>query len=162
MKGERIWKAVVLALSVAAVTASLNTMLASPRQKEILFRKETDLKKIRAQAGRWAREDALRNRLEEQQAWKPADLDELATRALGIHVAKITPRPATPAADGWQRREASVDLRDVSYAEAISFLSAAAETSPAWRLREIDIQPSAEAGKGAMALVLESLEKKRP
>ena len=56
----------------------------------------------------------------------------------------------------------SVELRDVSYAEVALFLAAAAETPPAWRLREIEIKPSAEAGRGAMALTLEALEKKRP
>lgn len=162
MKGERIWKTAALALSGVAVAVSLNTVLASPRQKEILARKEADLQQVRAQAGRWAREDALRNRLDSHQAWQPADLEELATRGLGANAAKITPRPATAAADGWQRREVSVELRDVSYAEVALFLAAAAETPPAWRLREIEIKPSAEAGRGAMALTLEALEKKRP
>ena len=162
MKGERMWKAAVWTLSVAAVAASLNTGLSAPRHREIVSRKEADLQKIRAQAGRWAREDALRARLDAQQAWTPADLEALATRTLGANAAKITPRPALPVADGWQRREASVELRDVSYAEAAVFLAAAAETPPAWRLREIEINPSAEAGKGAMTLALETLEKKQP
>ena len=162
MKGERIWKAVAVALSAGAVAASLNTGLASPRQKEILARKEADLLQIRSQAGRWAREDAWRAWLDAQEAWTPADLDALATRALGADAAKITPRPAAPAVEGWQRREVSIELRDVSYAEVALFLSAAAETPPAWRLREIEIAPSAEAGKGAATLTLEALEKKRP
>ena len=72
MKGERIWKTAALALSGVAVAVSLNTVLASPRQKEILARKEADLQQVRAQAGRWAREDALRNRLDSHQAWQPA------------------------------------------------------------------------------------------
>ena len=162
MKGERLWKAGALALSVVALAASLNTLLSAPRHREILARKEADLLKIRAQAGRWAREDALRARLDAQQAWTPADLEALATRTLGAGAAKIAPRPAAPAAAGWQRREAAVELRDVSYAEAALFLAAAAETPPAWRLREIEIRPSAEAGKGAMTVALETLEKKRP
>ncbi len=162
MKDERIWKGMAGVLSVAAVVLTLNTFLSAPRQQEIVARKEADLRQIQAYAGRWAAEDAFRGWLDAQQAWKPADLDELAVRTLGANAAKITPRPATPAADGWQRREVSVDLREVSYDEAALFLSAAAETPPAWRLREIDIKPSAVAGKGAMTLVLESLEKKRP
>ena len=162
MKGERIWKATVWVLSVWAVAASLNSVLSAPRQREIMAKKEADLHKIQTYTDRWAREDALRELLDSQQAWKPADLDELATRTLGANQAKITPRPATPIADGWQRREMSVDLRTASYAEAAVFLAAAAEASPAWRLREIDIKPSAEAGQGAMTLVLESLEKKQP
>jgi hypothetical protein len=162
MKGERIWKASALALSVLAVAATLNTGLSAPRQREILVRKETALRNIQAYAGRWAREDALKNQLAAQQAWKPVDLDELAVRTLGANTAKITPRPATAAADGWQRREVSVEMREVPYTEAALFLAGAAETPPAWRLREIEIKPSAEAGKGGMTVVLEALEKKRP
>ena len=162
MKGERIWKAAVLALSVGALAASLNTGLSAPRHREILARKAADLRTIRAQAGRWAREDALRAGLDARQAWTPADLEALAARTLGAGAAKIAPRPAAPAAAGWQRREATVELGDVSYAEAALFLAAAAETPPAWRLREIEIRPSAEAGRGAMTLALETLEKKRP
>ena len=162
MKGERLWKAVVLALSVWAVAASLNTVLSASRHQEILARKEADLQKIRTEANRWSREDQWASRLDAQQAWKPADLDEVATRTLGANVAKITPRPALPMANGWQRRETAVDLQDVSYAEAALFLSALSETSPAWRLREVEFNPSSEAGKGSMILALESLEKKQP
>ncbi len=162
MKGERIWKAAALALAVLAVAATLNTLLSAKRHREILARKEADLVQIQSHAGRWEKEDALRAGLEARRAWKPANLDEAATRTLGANMAKITPRPAVSAADGWQSREVSVDLRDVSYGEALLFLSAAAEVQPAWRLREIEIKPSAEAGKGAMTLVLEALEKKQP
>ena len=162
MKGDRLWKAVAGVLSVWAVAASLNTVLSAPRHREILARKEADLEKIRAQATRWNREDQWAGRLDAQQAWKPADLDEVATRTLGGNVAKITPRPASPLAKGWQRRETAVDLRDVSYAEAALFLSALSEAAPPWRLREVEVSPSAEAGKGSMTLALEALEKKQP
>lgn len=162
MKGERIWKASALALAVLAAATTLNVGLSAPRHRAVLARKEADLRSVQAHAGRWAREDALRAELEDRQAWVPADLDELATRALGAHAAKISPRPATAAAGGWQRREVSVDLGSVSFDEAAMFLASAAEAIPAWRLREIEIRPAAEAGKGAMTLVLEALEKKRP
>ena len=162
MKGDRLWKAVVGVLSVWAVAASLNTVLSAPRHREILLRKEADLQKIRAQSSRWSQEDQWAHRLDAQQAWKPADLDEVATRTLGGNVAKITPRPALPLANGWQRRETAVDLREVSYAEAALFLSALSEAAPAWRLSEVEFRPSSEAGKGAMTLALESLEKKQP
>ena len=162
MKGDRLWKAVAGVLSVWAVAASLNTVLSAPRHREILLRKESDLQKIRAQASRWDREDQWAHRLDAQQAWKPLDLDEVATRTLGGNVAKITPRPVSSLANGWLRRETAVDLRDVSYAEAALFLSALSEAAPAWRLREVEFSPSAEAGKGAMTLALEALEKKQP
>lgn len=162
MKGERIWKSSTLALSVLAVAATLNTGLSAPRQREILARKEAALRNIQAYAGRWAREDALKNQLDARQAWTPADLEELALRTLGAHTAKITPRPATAVADGWHRREVSVEMREVPYGEAALFLAAAAETPPAWRLREIEIKPAATAGQGGMSVVLEALEKKRP
>ena len=162
MKDERIWKGTALALATCALAASLNTWLSAPRQREILAGKVRDLRSIQSHAGRWAKEDALRAGLEVRQAWTPADLDELATRALGAGAAKISPRAATAIAGGWLRREASVELRDVSYEEAAMFLASAAETLPAWRLREIEIKPSSKAGRGAMSLVLETLEKKRP
>ncbi len=162
MKGERIWKAVVLALSVWAVAASLNTVLSASRHREILARKEADLQKIRAQANRWSREDQWSRRLDAQQAWKPVDLEEVATRALGANVAKITSRPVSLLAKGWQRRETAVDLHNVSYAEAALFLSALSETSPSWRLREVEFGSSSEAGNGSLILALESLEKKQP
>ena len=162
MKGERVWNALALLLAVSAAAASLHARLSSPRHREILGQMEEDLRQIRSYSGRWAREDAFRAGLDETRAWKPADLDELAVRAFGPGVARVTPRPAVPAADGWLVREASVDLREAHYAQAAAFLAAAAGNLPAWRLREIDVKPSAEAGSGAMTLVLEALEKKRP
>jgi hypothetical protein len=81
---------------------------------------------------------------------------------LGPRVARVTPRPAAPAAEGWQRREATVEAAGVPYADAARFLAAAAEQPPGWRLREMEFRPSAEAGQGALTLVLEALEKKRP
>lgn len=162
MKNERLWKWAALLLAVWAVAASLDTVLSTPRQREILARKAEDLRQVQAEAGRWAQEDALQAWLDSQQAWQPADLDELATRNLGAGQARITPRPATPAAGGWQRREAAVELRRVPYAQAAQFLADAAATPPAWRLREIEVKPSAEAGQGALTLVLVALEKKQP
>ena len=161
MQAERIWKGTALALAAGALAASLNAGLSAPRQREILSGKASDFRKIRVYAGRWAQEDALRAGLEERQAWTPADLDELAIRALGAGAAKISPRAAIAVAGGWMRREVAVELRDVSYGEAALFLAAAAESVPAWRLREIEIDPSAQTGRGAMVLLLESLEKKR-
>ena len=162
MQGERIWKGMAWTLAAGALAASLNAGLSAARHREILSGKEKDLRKIQVYAGRWAQEDALRAALEERQAWSPADLDELATRSLGAGAAKFSPRAAAAVAGGWLRREVSVDLRDVSCGEAALFLAAAAESVPAWRLREIEIDPSAQAGRGAMVLLLESLEKKRP
>lgn len=162
MKGERAWKSAALVLAVAAVAATLQLGLSAPRQHEIYARKAADLRNIQVVAGRWAREEAWRDQLDAQRAWTPADLDELATRTLGANAAKITPRPATAAADGWQRREVAVEARAVPYAAAAQFLSAAAAQPPAWRLREIEIKPSAEAGQGALTCVLEALEKKQP
>jgi hypothetical protein len=162
MKADRLWHIAALVLAVAAAAASLHTWLSAPRHAEILRRKESDLRQIEAHANRWAREDAYRGFLDAQQAWQPVRLEEIAIRTLGMDVARVVPRPAAPAADGWQRREVSVEIPSVSYAEAVLFLAAAAESLPAWRLREIDLRPSAEAGTGAMTAVLEALEKKQP
>ena len=98
MQGDRIWKGMALALAVGALATSLNAGLSAARHREILAGKEADLRKIQVYAGRWAQEDALRAALEERQAWTPADLDELATRALGAGAAKISPRAARNAA----------------------------------------------------------------
>lgn len=152
----------VLVLLVAAAAASLHLVLSGPRSREILARKEEDLERIRALAGRWTQETAYCRQLDARQAWVPADLEEVATRTLGAGIAKISPRTASPVVEGWQRREASVEMADVPYAEALLFLMAAAETPPAWRLREIEMRPSAEAGKGACLVVLEALERKQP
>ena len=162
MTGERVWSALAGALAVAAVAATLNTLLSAPRHREIAARKQDDLSRIRDLAGRWAKEDALRARWDGQKAWAPADLNEVAIRTLGADVAQISPRSATPAGDGWQRREASVEIREAAYAEVALFLASASEKPPAWRLREIEIRPSTEAGKGGATLVLEALEKKQP
>ena len=104
MKGERLARWIAGALAVLAVAATLDTVLSAPRHRERLARKEADLRRIEAYANRWAREDALRADLERRQAWTPANLDELAVRALGVGAAKISPRPATPAAGGWHQR----------------------------------------------------------
>ncbi|MGD9782453.1 MAG: hypothetical protein AB7V14_09910 [Kiritimatiellia bacterium] len=162
MKGERVWKGVVWALAVWAVAASLNTVLSYRRHRDVLAPKVADLEKILRHAGRWQAEDAWRARMDAKQAWVPADLDEWATRTLGAGVARIDLRSAASAADGWQVREAAVELGNVSYAEAAAFLAAAGSASPPWRLREISIQPGAEAGAGTMNLALEALEKDQP
>jgi hypothetical protein len=162
MKTERIWVAAALILFAAALAASLQTVLTAPRHREILARKAADLRRIEAHAGRWAREEAYRDRLEALEAWRPPALEPIATRALGSGVARFSPRPAEPAADGWQRREVSVEIASAPYAEVAVFLAAAAEAAPAWRLREMEIRPSAEPGTGAMTVVLEALEKKLP
>lgn len=159
MKAERIWKVLAIGLAAAAVAASLNLWLSAPRQREILARKETDLRQVLPLQKPGLPEEALRARLDAQQAWMPADLNEVATRTLGAGVARIAPRPAVPAAHGWLRRVASVEIREAPLAEALLFLMAAAETPPAWRLREIEIRPSADAGKGGLTVVLEALEK---
>ncbi len=162
MKADRLWNIAVLVLLAAAVAVSLHGWLSAPRHREIVERKERDLQQIRSHAGRWAREDAYRADLDARQAWQPARLDDIAIRTLGMDAARISPRPAESAADGWQRREVSVEITSAPYGEAMLFLAAAAETPPPWRLREIDLRPSAEAGKGALTVVLEALEKKRP
>ena len=162
MADERIWKGLAVALAALAAAATLQTALSAPRHRELLARKAADLAQIRTFAGRWAAEDALRADWDRRQIAQPADLAELAVNALGTGAAKIAPRSPVPVAGGWQRREAAVELPFVAYAEAATFLSAAAAAEPPWRLREIDVRPAAEAGKGALSLVLETLEKKRP
>ena len=162
MTAERVWKGLAIALAALAAAATLQTTLSAPRHRDLLARKEADLAKIRTFAGRWAAEDALRADWDRRQIAQPADLAELAVNALGTGAAKISPRSPVPAAGDWQRREAAVELPSVSYAEAATFLAAAAAAEPPWRLREIDVRPAAEAGQGAWSLVLETLEKKRP
>ena len=162
MTAERVWKGLAIALAALAAAATLQTTLSAPRHRARLARKEADLAKIRTFAGRWAAEDALRADWDRRQIAQPADLAELAVNALGTGAAKISPRSPVPAAGDWQRREAAVELPSVSYAEAATFLAAAAAAEPPWRLREIDVRPAAEAGRGALSLVLETLEKKRP
>ncbi len=162
MKAEQFWKLLAGALAVAAVAVTVRTIRHAPRQREILAQKESALQEVQSVQSRWAQEDAYRMMLDARQAWTPVDLDELATRTLGQLPARISPRPAVTVADGWQLREATVKISEAPYDKIALFLSSAAEKSPAWRLREIDIRPSAEQGKGAMTCVLEALEKKQP
>ena len=162
MTAERMWKGLAVALAALAAAATLHTALSAPRHRDVLARKEADLAQIRTFAGRRAAEDALRADWDRRQIAQPADLAELAVHALGVGAAKISPRSPVPAAGGWQRREAAVELPAVAYSEAATFLAAAAAAEPPWRLLEIDVRPAAEAGKGALSLVLETLEKKRP
>ena len=162
MTAERVWKGLAVALAALAAAATLQTTLSAPRQRDLLARKEADLAKIRTFAGRWAAEDALRADWDRRQIAQPADLAALAESALGTGAAKISPRSPVSVAGGWQRREVAVELPSVAYAEAATFLAAAAAAEPPWRLREIDVRPAAEAGQGAWSLVLETLEKKRP
>lgn len=162
MTGERAWKGLAVALAALAAAATLHVWLSAPRHREILARKEADLTKIRTFAGRWAAEDALRADWDRRQVAQPADLAELAVNALGAGAARISPRSPVSAAGGWQRREVAVELPSVAYVEAAGFLAAAAASEPPWRLREIDVRPAAEPGRGALSLVLETLEKKTP
>ena len=162
MKAERLWTGAILGLAVLALASSLHLGLSLRRDREIVKRKEADLGRIRGHAGRWAREEAFRARLEQIRAEQPVDLEEIAVRTLGSGVARLSPRPAESVDRGWQRREMTVEIREAPYAEAALFLAAAAETPPAWRMREIDLRASATAGQGAMTVVLEALEKKRP
>ena len=152
MTAERVWKGLAIALAALAAAATLQTTLSAPRHRDLLARKEADLAKIRTFAGRWAAEDALRADWDRRQIAQPADLAELAVNALGTGAAKLSPRSPVPAAGDWQRREAAVELPSVSYAEAATFLAAAAAAEPPWRLREIDVRPAAEAGRGALSL----------
>ena len=162
MKAERAWKWAVLALAALAAAAGLDAALSAPRGREIARRKEADLRRIESHAGRWAGEDAYRARLDAEQAWRPADIEELAVRTLGSGVAQVSYRLEAFGPDGWQRREATVDIREVAYAEAATLLAAASESLPPWRLREAALKPTGEAGKGAATFVFEALEKKRP
>jgi len=162
MMDERMWKLLAGGLSVAAIAVTLNTVLSAPRQREIVTRKEADLQQVLASRSRWAQEDTYRKGLDARKAWKPADLDELATRTLGANTVRLSPRPAVAAANGWQIREVSVEIREAPYDEIAMFLSNAAGQAPAWRLCEIEIKPSADRGKGGMTCVLEALEKKQP
>ena len=162
MKAEGAWKWAVLALAAAAAAAGLDAALSAPRGREIAGRKEADLGRIESYASRWAREDAYRARLDADQAWRPADLEELAVRTLGSGVAQIAYRLEPVGRDGWQRREATVEIGEIAYAEAATLLAAATESQPPWRLREATLKPSGDAGKGAATFVFEALEKKRP
>lgn len=159
---ERYWPVAVLLLGALAVVVTLDTWLSAGRHRDILHAKDDARQKVAAYAGRWAREAAYRQDLDRQQAWQPVALPELASRWLGPHAAQITPRPATAAADDWQRREVAIQLDNVPFAEAAQFLAEAAASLPPWRLQELTLAPSAEAGHGHLTAVLVALEKKSP
>jgi hypothetical protein len=154
--------ATAVVLAVWAVAATLNTALSSFRQREILNRKKEDLQRIRRLADRWAVEEAWQARLEALKAWTPARLEAMADGSLGEGAARVSVRPAVPAAGEWQVREAVVEIREVPYEALSRFLGGVSEAPPAWRLRAVELRPSAEAGKGDAILTFEALEKKQP
>ena len=151
-----------MVLAALALAVGVQGWLSGPREREILARKEADLAFVRAQAGRWAGEEAFRARRETHGGGAAAELEPIAERTLGAGVARLTPRPAEAAGEGWQRREVTVEIREAPLAEAVLFLAAASEGPGGWRLREIDVRPGAVAGRGGLTAVLEALERKAP
>ena len=162
MKAERMWQALALVLAVAAAAALLDSALSRGRRREIEERKRLDLRRIQSHEGRWAREETLRFRLEAGRLWRPADLEGLARVVLGADAARVVQRPAEAISDGWQRREAVIEVFDADYADVATLLASAADGLPPWRLREVESRPFAEPGRGAATLVVEAVEKKRP
>ena len=162
MKAERVWKAVALAFAAVAAAATLHVWLSGFRYRETLAQKRDNLRQISVYAERWAREEALRNRWEAQQAWSPAELDDMVARTLGADAAAISPPQATPAGAGWRRSTATLEVKAGPYAVAAGLLTGLGAGAPPWRLREINFRPAAEAGQGTMSLAVEALEKVHP
>ena len=160
MRANRQWILLATLAAGIAVAVTLHLSLSAARHREIVARKQQDLAAIQQVAGRWALEEAWRDSLESQHAYTPAELEDIATRTLGTDQARITLRPAEAIAHGWQRRTAAVEMTNVDYAEAAIFLAIAAESSPAWRLREISLHATAQPGQGSLSLILETLEKR--
>lgn len=160
MTVERTWKWWAGGLAAVAVALTLHTALSAPRHRQLMSRKTAALKSILHVQSRWAPEEAYRRQLEQEGADSPADLEQIATRTLGAGTANLSAKQAEASAGGWQRREVSVSARNVAFDEFAVFLAQAAETPPAWRLREIEWRPSSEPGKGGVTCVLEALEKK--
>lgn len=162
MKAERLWRTIALALAVAAAAVSLHLWLSGFRYRDTLAHKQETLRQVRSYAGRWAGEESLVDQWEAQQAWAPAELDELVARTLGAAAVRITPHQPSLAFAGWQRRAATLEVNAGSYADAAKLLTALGTSAPPWRVREIDFRPAAEAGQGALALDVEGLEKQHP
>ena len=161
MKGDRIWGGVALALGVAAVAASLHTALSARRVQDQLARLQQDVQQVEAYAHRWAGEEAYRAGLEGAGATQPVELESAVVSSLGEGVAQIKPLPTVAIGNGWQRREATIDIASAPYSEVALLLSALTRQQPPWRLTELGIRPSATAGKGGIQLTVQAVEKRQ-
>ena len=159
MNLDRILQETALVLAVAALAWSLDTALSAPRRRGLLDRKAEAIQSLQRLAGRHAAERAW---LDGLSAAPRAPSDALATLAARIFPGaspSATPRPPAPAAAGWQSRETLLSLTGVSFAELPSFCAWAAGQRPPWRLRELELRPSDNAGTGDALLLFETLER---
>lgn len=160
MKNSRLLFALALLLAVAALAVSLDTFLSIPRRNDLLTRKTQTLRALDALSIRYAPEQAwLAERLRTATT-APLDLAPLAARHFSAGQPLLTPRPPSPAPDGWQRRETLLALSDIPYSALSAFCTEAAQTLPPWRLCELELRPSEKPGIGDATLLFEALEKK--
>lgn len=146
-----------------AVALSLHTWLSTPEKLARLQRRAADLETVHHLSTRWDAEMAYQQSLKAAGQIRPPDLPEMAARALeGKPQPRIQFRPARPALEGWQVREAQVEWDHVPYSLLAIFLDYAGGFRPGWRLQEISFHPDAEGAQGAVSLVLEALEMETP
>ena len=146
-------------LAVAAVVLSLHVALSAPAYRERLGRRLADLRAVESIAAeRQAVLSRIAGRASAGDAEIAAALADAATETLGLDVASITlDAPADLAPLPAVLRTANVRIADAPYAEIAVFLDHAADATPAWHLRSASFEPSAEAGRGAASLVLQTL-----
>lgn len=159
MNLDRILHGIALVLGVAALAWSLDTALSAPRRRALLDRKAEAIRSLRLLAGRHAAERAWLDAMETAGNTAPGPLAPLAARLFPDAAPSATPRAPVPAAAGWQMRGTLLTLSGVSFAELPAFCSALAGGHPPWRLRELELRPSAPPGTGDAVLLFESLEK---
>lgn len=159
MNLDRLLPGVALVLSVAALAWSLDTALSAPRRRALLDRKAEAVAALHRLERRHAAEQAWLDSLESGGGTAPVPLDALAARRFPDSAPSATVRSAVPAVPGWQRRETLLTLANVSFADLPGFCAEAASGRLPWRLRELELRTSENAGRGDAVLLFETLEK---
>ena len=146
-------------LAVAAAVLSLHVALSGPAWRERLDRRLADLRAVETiAAGRQAVLARLEGRGDPPGGDHAAALSAIATEVLGLDVAAVDlDAPADLAPLPAVLRTARVQVTDAPDDEIAVFLDRVADASPAWHLRSAAFDPSAEAGRGAATLVLQTL-----
>lgn len=162
MKTDRALSWIALALAVLALAATLDTALSGPRRRKLLDRKAGEIRELLRLAGENTAERAWLAGLEESGWGAPPPLERLAAGRFPDGAAIASPRSAEPVVEGWQRRETLLGLSGVDFGDIPAFCEEAARQRPPWRLREAELLPSSDPGKGDARLLFEALERVAP
>lgn len=141
---KRLLPILSLLLAAAALLLALDTLLKTPRRREVLEAKQADLRHLQALlAARQPQRDFL--------ASAPApDLLELAAAHFPRDAIVLSALPPLEGPGGLALRRQTLTLRRIPYADLPAFLDEAARQS--CRLQSLDLSPSPTPGIGDASL----------